>query len=155
MDSFDRDEIFYELQPVIKRLIRQYGCSLKQQHQIADQVYCLFLVALRRYDPGRGIPLRAHLMRHLDASIAALGQNGQRLRCAHGTYSLSRLISELEDPDRGILIRRYYGGYSVNDLAGWLDISEDEAQVLLTRAISALRAAVGTRRSPCGSPPPE
>jgi RNA polymerase sigma factor (sigma-70 family) len=65
----DRDAVYAELQPLVRRLIRQYGEDAEMRQDLAGEIYCRFCDLLEAYDPARGIPLRPYLIRTLTASV--------------------------------------------------------------------------------------
>jgi RNA polymerase sigma-70 factor (ECF subfamily) len=52
----------------VKRLIRQYGDSFEQRQDLEGEIYFRFCSLLDEFDPARGIPLRAYLVRKLITS---------------------------------------------------------------------------------------
>ena len=64
----DRDALYRELEPIIYRLIRQYGDSAEMRQDLTGELYYRFCVILDDYDPTRGVPLRPYLIRHLTTS---------------------------------------------------------------------------------------
>ena len=65
----DREALFQDFQPLVRRLIRQYGEDLELKRDLAGEIYCRFCELLDAYDPSRGIPVRAYLVRTLTASV--------------------------------------------------------------------------------------
>ncbi|MBW3624704.1 MAG: sigma-70 family RNA polymerase sigma factor [Armatimonadetes bacterium] len=63
-----RQVLFQDFQPLVKRLIRQYGDSHDQRQDLEGEIYFRFCTLLEEYDPERGIPLRAYLVRKLITS---------------------------------------------------------------------------------------
>jgi RNA polymerase sigma factor (sigma-70 family) len=64
-----RDALYAEFQPLIYRLMRQYGTRPELRQDLAGEIYCRFCTLLEAYDPNRGVPLRAYLVTQLSASI--------------------------------------------------------------------------------------
>jgi RNA polymerase sigma factor (sigma-70 family) len=68
LDDSQRQLLFMDFQPLVKRLIRQYGDTYEQRQDLEGEIYFRFCALLEEYDPGRGIPLRAYLVRKLITS---------------------------------------------------------------------------------------
>lgn len=65
----DREALFADFQPLVKRLIRQYGDDPDLRQELLGEIYCRFNDLLDAYDPQRGIPLRPYLVRQLTAAV--------------------------------------------------------------------------------------
>lgn len=77
----DRDVLFAEFQPLVRRLIRQYGGEdLELRQDLAGEIYYRFCSLLDAYDPGRGVPLRPYLVRQLTASVYTYARQQWRNR---------------------------------------------------------------------------
>lgn len=76
----ERDALFVELQPLIDRLIRQYGEDVEQREDLRGELYRSFCDLLAGYDPARGVPLRPYLTR--DLALAAYTFAGVALTTA-------------------------------------------------------------------------
>jgi RNA polymerase sigma factor (sigma-70 family) len=63
-----RELMYRELQPVVFRLIRQYGDTTEMRQDLNGELYYRFCSMLDNFDPGRGIPLRPYLVRNLTTS---------------------------------------------------------------------------------------
>jgi RNA polymerase sigma factor (sigma-70 family) len=68
-DPLDRDALYAEFAPLVRRLMRQYGQDPELRQDLAGEIYCRFCALLQAYDPARGVPLRPYLVRQLHASI--------------------------------------------------------------------------------------
>jgi RNA polymerase sigma factor (sigma-70 family) len=68
--SPDREALYLDFQPLVRRLIRQYsGEDAERRKDLVGEVYCRFCAILDAYDPVRGVPLRPYLVRQLTASV--------------------------------------------------------------------------------------
>src|SRR4051812_38761897 len=67
--EIDAEQLFVEFQPLVRRLIRQYGESLETRNDLKGEIYYRFCLVLKAYDPDRGVPLRPYIVRQLSASI--------------------------------------------------------------------------------------
>ena len=65
----EREVLFADFQPLVRRLIRQYGEDQELRQDLAGEIYWRFCNLLDAYDPSRGIPLRAYIVRTLTASV--------------------------------------------------------------------------------------
>src|SRR5438105_12578189 len=68
-DPEDRDALYAEFQPLVRRLIRQYGHCPEIRQDLAGEIYCRFCTLVTAYDPSRGIPIRPYIVRQLTASV--------------------------------------------------------------------------------------
>jgi RNA polymerase sigma factor (sigma-70 family) len=74
-----RDELYAEFQPLVRRLIRQYGAdSADFREDLAGEIYYRFCRLLEAYDPERGVPLRPYLVRQLTASVYTFARHQWR-----------------------------------------------------------------------------
>src|SRR5688572_27793159 len=74
--SFDRETLYQEFQPLVRRLIRQYGDCPEVRQDLAGEIYYRFCALLDAYDPARGVPLRPYLVRQLSASVYTYARHG-------------------------------------------------------------------------------
>src|ERR1041385_5418385 len=58
----NRDILYAELQPLVRRLISQYGDDAESRKDLAGEIYCRFCTILESFDESRGIPLRPYLI---------------------------------------------------------------------------------------------
>jgi RNA polymerase sigma factor (sigma-70 family) len=66
----ERESLYEDFQPLVRRLIRQYGGEDSERRKdLVGEVYCRFCAILDAYDPVRGVPLRPYLVRQLTASV--------------------------------------------------------------------------------------
>jgi RNA polymerase sigma factor (sigma-70 family) len=77
-ETIDREALFEELQPLVRRLIRQYGEDREFRQDLAGEIYCRFCDLLDAFDPGRGVPLRPYMVRNLTASVYTFSRSQWR-----------------------------------------------------------------------------
>lgn len=65
----ERDTLYAEFAPLIRRLINQYGGTPELRNDLSGEIYCRFCALLDEYDPARGVPLKPYLVRQLTAAI--------------------------------------------------------------------------------------
>src|SRR5947207_14177253 len=56
--NWDREALYAEFQPLVRRLIRQYGDDAEMRQDLAGEIFFRFCILLASYDPCRGVPLR-------------------------------------------------------------------------------------------------
>jgi RNA polymerase sigma factor (sigma-70 family) len=164
-----RERVFAELQPLVRRLVRQYGTTAELREDLPGVLYCRFCELLEDYDESRGIPLRPYLVRMLvtcaytysrkqwrrevrSTSLEAMEE--ARMPLAEmdptGTWAqglsvrdtLARLplaISTLPPRQRQVVIWRYYESRSFEEIAALLGIREASARSLLRHGLNNLR----------------
>jgi RNA polymerase sigma factor (sigma-70 family) len=160
----DRDALFAEFTPLVRRLLRQYGDNAELRKDLMGEIYCQFQSLLNAYDPSRGIPLRPYLVRQLTASVYTYAR--RQWRYAKHTISLDgfenlpsdptsdwnsalihqavrealpSLIASLPARQRCVLIWRYYDERSFEDIARLLGVQEATARSLLRHSLNNLR----------------
>jgi len=97
------------MQPLVRRLIARYGRDPHLREELPGEIYCRFTQLVETFDPTRGVPLRAYLVRSLTASVYSYARRCWRLRhremvivdcggcSAEGEYDLSPHLP-CEDP---------------------------------------------------------
>jgi len=65
----ERDTLYAEFRPLVKSLIRKYGDDPESRSDLEGEIYCAFCDLLAVYDPGRGVPLKAYLVRQLTTTV--------------------------------------------------------------------------------------
>ncbi len=165
----DREALYAEFAPLVRRLIRQYGDSPEMRQDLAGEIYYRFCTLLEAYDPARGIPLRPYLVRQLTASVYTYARAGWRsqkrevsLEGVSGTaeigtkedpsrewderisteqvlHSLPEAIAKLPKRQRQVLIWRYYEERSFEEIADLLDVQLATTRSLLRHAINNLK----------------
>lgn len=100
----ERETLYRDFQPLVRRLIRQYGEDPELRQDLAGEIYCRFCNLLDAYDPSRGIPLRAYMVRTLTASVYTYSRSQWRRQ--HREISLeaesgtTEPVVSLTDPSR-------------------------------------------------------
>lgn len=168
----ERETLFIEFQPLVRRLIRQYGDDPELRQDLEGEIYYRFRILLDEYDPGRGVPLRAYLVRKLITSVYTYARSQWR-RQKHevsleptiegtdplGSFDprdewddnlmkeqlmkvLSEAIQKLPHRQRQVVIWRYYESRSFEEIAEVLGICEATARSLLRHGINNLRRQI-------------
>jgi len=164
-----RDALYAELQPLVRRLLRQYGDCPELRLDLVGEIYHRFCLLFAAYDPGRGIPLKPYLVRSLTASVYSYARSewARRRRAERGfgdraetrdswpdlaewycekerrlalLESLPRAISALPERQRRVLVLRYYESRSFDEIGLALQVRSSTARSLLRHAIKNLRA---------------
>lgn len=165
----DRDVLFSQFQPLVRRLIRQYGGDLESRQELEGEIYVRFSELLAAYDPGRGIPLRPYLVRSLTASVYTYARSRWRREqrevssstaadlaeaCEatdptpdwdHGIVTrqvqecLPQLIGSLPARQRQVVIWRYYESRSFEEIAELLNVRVATCRSLLRHGLNNLR----------------
>lgn len=164
-----RESLFAEFQPLVKRLIRQYGDCPESRQELAGEIYFRFCTLLDAYDPERGVPLRPYMVRQLTASVYTFARQGWRRRGREVSLDMNagacdslhafdpsdswddRLIMEqlaqelpeaiakLPKRQRQVVIWRYYEERSFEEIAELLNIQLATARSLLRHGLNRLR----------------
>jgi len=164
-----RDELYTDFQPLIRRLLRQYGESSEIREELAGELYCRFNDLLKSFDPNRGVPLRAYLVRTLTAAAYTFARSHWRRQKREVSMEpetnaediapsvdptddwdrqlvmqqvLSRLpdvIAQLPQRQRQVVIWRYYESRSFEEIAETLNIRVATARSLLRHGLNNLR----------------
>src|SRR5437660_9555782 len=88
----DRDTLYSEFAPLVRRLIRQYGDNAELRQDLAGEIYYRFCLLLDAYDPTSGVPLRPYLVRQLSASIYTYARHQWRRAKRETSLSPSGLL---------------------------------------------------------------
>jgi len=75
-----RDQLYDEFQPLVRRLIAQYGGDPELREELPGEIYCRFSQLLEAYDPTRGIPMEAYLVRTLPTAVYSYARRRWRQR---------------------------------------------------------------------------
>lgn len=167
-----RAALFAEFQPLVRRLIRQYGEDPELRQDLAGEIYYRFCTLLDAYDAERGIPLRAYLVRTLTASVYTFsrsqwrrqhreisleategaiepsdqtdpsGQWDRELMTREVLKALPAAIAKLPQRQRQVVIWRYYESRSFEDIAELLKVRPATARSLLRHGLNNLRKQV-------------
>jgi RNA polymerase sigma factor (sigma-70 family) len=76
----EREAIYEDFQPLVRRLIRQYGDTPEIREDLKGEIYCRFCDLLEAFDPSRGVNLYAYLVRMLSTSTYAYARSLWRRR---------------------------------------------------------------------------
>ena len=68
-DCSDRDSLYREFAPLVRRLIRHYGKGPEERQHLEREIYSQFGAHLNAYNPDHGVPLRPYIVRLLTASV--------------------------------------------------------------------------------------
>lgn len=97
----ERDVLFSEFQPLVRKLIRIYGTEPGLREELPGEIYCRFCLLLDAYNPERGIPLKPYLVRQLTSSVYTFARHQWRRQ--------KREV--LLEPDHGDSIRPHFDPY--------------------------------------------
>ncbi len=64
-----RESLFEEFRPLVNRLIGQYGATADGRRELEGEIYCLFFRLLQEFDPRRGVPFKAYVIRNLPTQV--------------------------------------------------------------------------------------
>jgi RNA polymerase sigma factor (sigma-70 family) len=176
-EKVNLDELYAEFQPLIRRLIRQYGDSAEMRQDLAGEIYCRFHALVEAYDASRGIPVRPYLVRQLTASIYTYARQGWRRKkreisldmssgfCEPAQYcnpseewdnriamekvlqGLPDAISKLPKRQRQVVIWRYYDQRPFEEIALILNVQTATARSLLRHGLNNLRRRIHLNES--------
>ncbi len=171
-EAMDRDKLYAEFAPLVRRLLRQYGQDPELKKDLEGEIYCRFCALLDAFDPQRGVPLRPYLVRQLQAATYTFARHQwrrARREVALETPAASRPGSCLPDPtrqwdealaleqvrgalpeaieklpmrQRQVVLWRYYQGRSFEEIAELLGIQAATARSLLRHGINNLRRTI-------------
>ena len=163
-----RDQLYAEFQPLVRRLMRQYGTDAEMRRDLAGEIYCLFCSFVEAFDPERGVPLKPYLVRQLTASVYTYARrqwtrssrefsdNWNGTSCVERSYdptaswiavlsekqvlaTLPGAIAQLPDRQRKVLMWRYYDELPFEEIAGLLSVEASTCRSLLRHALTNLR----------------
>jgi RNA polymerase sigma factor (sigma-70 family) len=164
-----RAALWEDMQPLVRRLVRQYGEDAELRQDLPGVIYCRFCALLEAYDPARGIPLRPYLVRQmtaatytyvrsrwrqerretsLDASAGALEPSTPEdpSRQWDHELSLEKVLSALPGAiaclplrQRQVVVWRYYEARSFEEIAELLEIRPATARSILRHGLNNLR----------------
>jgi RNA polymerase sigma-70 factor (ECF subfamily) len=164
-----RDELYGEFQPLVRRLLRQYGETPEVREELAGELYLRFSDLLNSFDPNRGVPLRAYLVRTLTAAAYTFARSHWRRQkrevslepetnaediapsvdptsdwdrqlMMEGVLSkLPEVIARLPQRQRQVVVWRYYESRSFEEIAEVLGIQVATARSLLRHGLNNLR----------------
>ncbi len=168
-NSSSRENLYAEFQPLVRRLMRQYGDTAERREDLKGEIYYRFCLLIEAYNPERGVPLRPYLVRQLGASVytyvrqqwrnqqreVSLNSSLSEVDPAHSydprddwdhalsfkkvCATLAEAIRVLPERQRKVLILRYYEDRSFEEIAGRLQIKAASVRSLLRHGINRLR----------------
>jgi RNA polymerase sigma factor (sigma-70 family) len=168
----DRESLYADFAPLVKRLLRQYGTDPEMRQDLAGEIYCRFCALLDVYDPDRGIPLRPYLVRQLSTSIYTYARSQWNLRkreafldledpsgATEPSYDptpawlsdlcdqeilngLPKAIAQLPERQRKVVCWRYYDELPFDQIAGFLGVEPATVRSLLRHGLSSLRKRI-------------
>lgn len=175
----ERDPLYSEFTPLVRRLIRQYGQDPAMREDLQGEIYYRFCILLDQYDPARGVPLRAYIVRQLTASIYIFARqhwvrNGREVflereidcqlptriedptphwdaALAHRQIKtkLHDAIRLLPERQRQVIKWRYYEERSFEEIGMLLNVQTATARSLLRHAMNNLRKRISPQDRLC------
>ncbi len=166
----ERDRLFREFHPLVRRLVSQYGDSHELRQDLESELYFRFCELYADFDAERGVPLRGYLVRMLTAFAhtytRATRRRSQRELFLEPTWDMpdptgsdephSRLqadfaseelvrylpaaLASLSERQRKVVIWRYYEERSFEEIAELLAIQPATARSLLRHGLNNLRS---------------
>jgi RNA polymerase sigma-70 factor (ECF subfamily) len=173
----DRESLYAEFAPLVKKLLRQYGADPEFRQDLAGEIYCRFCALVAAYDPERGVPLRPYLVRQLTASIYTYARSQWTMRKRESTLAwtdgqspfepsydptagwlsalsqqqilngLPHAIAQLPERQRKVLCWRYYDELPFDEIAGYLEIEPATVRSLLRHGLANLRKKIQEREN--------
>src|SRR5262249_39254275 len=74
----ERDALYRDFQPLVRRLIARYGGEVEIRQDLTGEIYCRFCQLVSAYEPERGVPIKAYLVRTLTASVYSYARSRWR-----------------------------------------------------------------------------
>jgi RNA polymerase sigma factor (sigma-70 family) len=172
IEGLDRDALFAEFSPLIRRLIRQYGQTPELRQELPGELFCRFQALLDSYDPERGVPLRPYLVRQLTAGAYAFARKQwnqvrretplmEGMECGMHQPALDptsewdetlvrrdiaallpAMIASLPSRQRQVMVWRYYDEKSFQEIATLMGVQESSVRSLLRHGMNRLRDRV-------------
>jgi RNA polymerase sigma factor (sigma-70 family) len=166
----EREGLFAEFQPLVRRLLAQYGDSVELKQDLQGELYCRFCELYQSFDAARGVPLRGYLVRMLTAFAhtytRAYRRRYQRevglpatwdvadpspvsepfarltagLDTEEAAKRLPSALSALSDRQRQVVIWRYYEERSFEEIAEVLGVQPATVRSLLRHGLNNLRS---------------
>ena len=167
--SAERESLYADFLPLVRRLIRQYGDTHELREDLEGEIYWRFCSLLDEFDPERGVPLKAYLVRKLIASVYTFARSQWRrqqhevvldseyneieyIRVEDPTQewthqlvkeevgqALYHAVEQLPSRQRQVIFFRYYEDRSYEEIAARLSITEATARSLARHGINGLR----------------
>ena len=169
----DRDQLYAEFAPLVRRLIRQYGQDINIREELPGEIYCRFCALFEAYDPSRGIPIRPYLVRQLSMATYSFARHHWRVQkretswefedphlnqaCAFDPTGdwltslaqeqlaryLPTALQSLPSRQRNVVIWRYFDERSFEEIGELLGILPSSARSMLRHGLNNLRKAIG------------
>ena len=170
-------EVYYErFQPLLRGLVNRYGTDADIREELPGELYCRYNALLDKFDPQRGVPLSAYVIRNLTAAAYTFARSRWRrdrretggdavvLDAVETTAGPHELVlgSEVADPDflaalpqaveglpprqREVVTHRYFEGWSFEEIAYALNIKPATCRSVLRHALNNLRSRLGVVR---------
>jgi len=169
----DRDRLFTEFAPLVRRLIRQYGQNHDMREDLAGEIYCRFCALLEDFNPTRGVPLRGYIARQLTLATYTYARQQWRIRRREADWEhegvraeqigafdptvdwlsdlaqdqiaalLPAALKKLPARQRNVVIWRYFEERSFAEIAAMLAIQPSTARSLLRHGLNTLRKVIG------------
>lgn len=167
--GIDREWLYSQFAPLVRRLIIQYGTCPHLRDELVGEIYYRFCALLKAYDPDRGVPLRPYLVRQLSASVytyvrsyrhgaarelpfePSLEEVHRDLRAdptkewdhTMALESIQEIIpkalSHLSERQQKVMLWRYYHDCSFEEIAQRLGIQTSTARSLLRHGLNNMR----------------
>ena len=165
----ERQALFAEMQPLVRRLLRQYGDDPELRQDLPGEIFRRFCAALDAYDPERGVPLRPYLVCNLNSSIYTYVRSQWRRRkrevnldpelevterlavddshqqwvsdvmTQEAVKILPEAIGRLSPRQRAVVVGRFFEARSFEEIAESMDICPATARSLLRHGLNNLR----------------
>lgn len=165
----DREVLYQQLSPLVRRLLIRYGRTPELRQDLPGEIYYQFCQLLESFDPQREVPLPAYLAHMLpirvfnyvqtywrfqnryisaepetlEAALPLSSENSdlwdETLHADQVLNALPDAIAALPHRQRLVLVWRYYDERSFEDIAAMLGIQPATARSLLRHAIKSLR----------------
>jgi RNA polymerase sigma factor (sigma-70 family) len=165
----DRDALYAEFSPLVRRLLRIYGTTPEHRDDLVGEIYYRFCDLYEAYDPKYQVPLRPYLVRKLSVSIYSLFRRDRRRALREAPLdeadqshvldghadptngwieqlyvegTLIAAICRLPERQRKVILWRYYGDASFEQIADRMQIQQASVRSLLRYGLRALRSAI-------------
>ena len=170
--GIDRDSLYREFDPLVRKLIRKYSNSPEMGRDMVSEAYHRFSIILEEFDPSRGIPLKGYIVRKLTASMYTYSRScwsNQIREESLDAYSGFAETISIEDPtddwirqiesemlmrniesamgsissrQRTALVWRYMNGMSFEEIAARLQVQPATARSLVRHALNSIRTTL-------------
>ena len=168
----DRDRFYAEFDPLVRRLIRQYGQDPDMREDLTGEIYCRFCALYEAFDPTRGNPMRPYMVHQLTHATYTYARQQWRVRKREATWERTEMCAEMResfDPtddwltaltqeqiasllpaalhklpprQRNVVIWRYFEERSYEDMADMLGVQPVTVRSTLRHGLNKLRKAM-------------